>query len=130
MEKSLIPKNVKLLSLIARIFGTLLALFVISQFVGAILRKGTINVGHTGSYILFIFFGLAQIGIFIAWRWELLGGLLIAFSIIVFDLINIFWVQGPRMTSTIITSVFWLVISFIFIYCWWKIRDKLYMEAI
>ena len=106
MVKSLIPKNVIPLRLIARIFGTLIALLVITQFVGAILRKGTINVNHPGSYILFIFFGLAQIGIFIAWRWERIGGLLIAFSIIVFDFLNIFWVQGPRMTSTILLLCF------------------------
>ena len=129
MEKSSLPKNVIILRWAARIIGTILALFIISQFVGALIRKGYINVEHPGHYVLFFFFGLAQIGILIAWRWERIGGLLIAFGIIVFDLLNIFWVQAPKMAGTIIASVFWLIISFIFIYCWWKTKGNLYQAS-
>jgi len=126
---SSVKKNVIILRWVARIIGTILALFIISQFVEALIRKGYINVDHPGHYVLFLFFGLAQIGILIAWRWERKGGLLIAFGIIVFDLLNIFWVQAPKMAGTIIASVFWLIISFIFIYCWWKTRKESYQTV-
>ena len=125
MKTVSLPKNVIILRWVARIIGTLLVLFMTSLFIGALIRKGYINVAHPGHYVLFVFFGLAQIGILIAWSWERIGGFLIAFGIIVFDLLNIFWVQSPRMTGTIIASVFWLIISFIFIYCWWKTKENL-----
>jgi hypothetical protein len=125
MDKASLPKNVIVLRWIARIIGTLLALFIISQFVGSLIRNGYINVDHPGHYVLFVFFGLAQIGILISWRWERVGGCLIAFGIIVFDLLNIFWVQSNKMTDTLIASIFWLILSFIFLYCWWKTKENL-----
>ena len=121
---SSLPKSVLVLRWVARILGTILVLFILSQFIGAFIRKGYINVAHPGHYVLLAFFGLAQVGILLAWRWEGIGGFLAVFGIIAFDLLNIFWVQSPRMVSSIVASLFWLIPAFFFIYCWWKTRGK------
>ena len=118
------PKRIIILRWIARIFGTIVVLFFLSLFIGAFMRKGYINVGHLGHYVMFAFTGLSMIGILLAWRWEGLGGFLGAFGIITSDLLNIFWVQGPKMLGSLIGSLLWLIPSIIFIYCWWKTRKE------
>ena len=102
MGTSALPKNVIILRWVARIIGTLLALFIISQFVGALIRKGTINVDHPGHYVMMAFFGLAQVGILISWRWEGIGSILTIFGVITSILLNIFWVQSPKLIQTIV----------------------------
>jgi hypothetical protein len=124
---SSLPQHILVLRWIARILGTTIVIFVFLLFIGEFLSKGYINVGHPGHYVLFVFFGIAQIGILIAWhsRWEGIGGLLTVTGIVTFDFLNIFWVQGPRMTNTIIASLIWLILAFIFLYCWWKTKRNL-----
>ncbi|MFC1726386.1 hypothetical protein ACFL4T_12230 [candidate division KSB1 bacterium] len=116
------PKHVLILRWIARIFGTVIVLFFLLLFIGEFNRKDYINVGHPGHYVMIVFSALASVGILMAWRWEAIGGFLAAFGIIVFDLLNIFWVQSPRMAGTLIGSLLWLIPGFLFIYCWWKTR--------
>jgi len=122
--KSSLSKSVLVLRWVARIFGTIVVLFTLSLFIGEFIRKGYINVGHPGHYVMFAFLGLAQVGILMAWRWEGIGGFLAVFGVIASILLNIFWVQGPRMVGSIIGSLFWLIPSFLFIYCWWKTRGE------
>ena len=119
-----LPKNISVLRWVARIFGIMIVLFFLSIFIGEFLRKGYTNVGHPGHYVMFAFSGLASLGILMAWRWEGIGGFLGTLGIIASDLINIFWVQGPKMVGTIVGSLLWLIPSFLFIYCWWKTRKK------
>ena len=121
---SSVSKNVTVLRWVARILGTILVLFVLSQFIGAFIRKGNINVGHPGHYVMFASFGLAQVGILMAWRirWEAIGGFLTIFGIITTILLDIFWVQGSKMPQSIIAFLFWLIPGFLFIYCRWKNR--------
>lgn len=122
---SSLTKSVLVLRWVARILGTILVLFVLSQFIPAFIRKGGhINVSHPGHYVMMASFGLAQVGILMAWRWEGIGGFLAVFGVIVSILLNIFWVQGPRMVQTIVAFMFWLIPSFFFIYCWWKTRGE------
>jgi hypothetical protein len=121
---SSLPKSVLVLRWVARIFGTIVVLFILSLFIGEFLRKGYINVAHPGHYVLLAFWGLASVGILMAWRWEGIGGFLAAFGIIAFNLLNIFWVQSPRMVGSIVASLFWLIPAFIFIYCWRKTRGE------
>jgi len=121
---SSLPKSILILRWVARIFGSIIVLFMLSLFIGEFLRKGYINVGHPGHYVMFAFSGLSSVGILMAWRWEGIGGFLGALGIIAFDLINIFWVQGSKMVGTIIGSLLWLIPASLFIYCWWKTRGK------
>ena len=121
---STLPKSVLVLRWVARIFGTIVVLFFTSLFIGEFLRKGYINVGHPGHYVMFVFSGLASVGILMAWRWEGIGGFLAAFGIITSDLLNIFWVQGPRMVGSLVGSLLWLIPSLLFIYCWWKTKGE------
>lgn len=121
---SSLPKRIIILRWIARIFGTAIVLFMLSLFIGVFIEKGYIHVSHPGHYAMFAFTGISMIGILLAWRWEGLGGILGAFGIITSDLINIFWVQGQKMTGTLIGSLLWLIPSIIFIYCWWATKNN------
>jgi len=121
---SSLTKIVFVLRWVARIFGTILVLFILSQFLGAIIRTGHINVIHYGHYVMMVFFGLAQIGILIAWRWEGIGGFLGVFGVIATILLNSLWVDGPRMAQSNIAFLLWLIPSLLFIYCWWKTRGE------
>ena len=77
-------KTVSISRWVARIFGTILVLIVLSLFIPVFIQKGgNINVNHPGQYFMMISFGLAQFGILIAWRREGLGGGLTVFGIIV-----------------------------------------------
>jgi hypothetical protein len=96
----------------------------VSQFAGAFIRKGYISVEHSGHYVLFAAIGLAQIGILLAWHWEGIGGFMTVFGILAFDLLNMFWIQGHKMAASIIGFSIWLIPAFLFIYCWWKTREK------
>ena len=117
-----IPKRVTILRWTARIMGTSVVLFFLSLFIGSFIEKG---IHHFNYPLMSAFMGLSMIGILLAWRWEGLGGFLGASSIIIFDLVNLFWYQTPKMTSTISGSLLWLIPSIIFIYCWWITKYKL-----
>lgn len=126
-QTSVFPKRIIILRWIARVFGSFIVLFMSSIFIGAFIRKGFINVAHPGHFVIFAFMGLSFIGILMAWRWELIGGLLGIFGTIISDLLHIFWIQGPKMVSTLIGSLLWLLPSLIFIYCWWATK-KFYTQ--
>ena len=113
-SKSTLLIRVLILRWIARIFGTCVVVFFISLFVGEFLRKGHFTFNHP---FMSVFMGLSMIGILLAWKWEGFGGILGAISIILFDLVNLFWYQTPKMVNTIIGSLLWLIPSIIFIYC-------------
>ena len=121
---SSLPKHVSVLRWVARIIGTLFVLYFLSQVFGEFSRKAYINVSHPGPYVLLAFWGLASIGLLIAWRWEGIGGFLAAFSIISSDLLHIFWVQGQKTVGAIVVSLFLLIPALLFIYCWWKTRKE------
>ncbi|MEN8193687.1 MAG: hypothetical protein ABFS12_12770 [Bacteroidota bacterium] len=128
METKLsLPKRVIILRWIARIIGTLVVVFFLMLFIGEFFRKGYISFNYP---LMSVFMGLSMIGILLAWRWEGIGGFLGAISIVIFDLVNIFWYQTPKMTSTIIGSLLWLIPSIIFIYCWWTTKDKLKQQVL
>ena len=57
-----ITNYVQVFRWVAIIFGLLLVLFVLSQFLPEFIRKGgAINVSHKGNYLMMFFFGLAQL---------------------------------------------------------------------
>ena len=122
-SKSTLPKRVIVLRWIARIMGTIVVVFFLSLFIGEFLRKGYLNFNHP---LMSVFMALSMIGILLAWRWEGFGGFLGAISIILFDLVNVFWYQTPKMVNTIIGSLLWFIPSIIFIYCWWA--TKVYLK--
>jgi len=117
-------KTVKILRWTARIIGTLMALIMISLYVGETIEKGGLQVSGTDHWTMFIFFMLGQLGIFLAWKWEGFGGILTALAMFIAILIDIFWVQGEMVTNTVIAFSFWFIPAFLFIYCWWRTRKQ------
>jgi hypothetical protein len=122
--KSSSTTTVKILRWTARIIGTLMALIMISLRVGEAIEKGGLQVSGAGHWTMFIFGMLAQLGIFLAWKWEGLGGILTASAMFIAILIDIFWVQGEKVTNTIIAFSFWFIPAFLFIYCWWRTNKQ------
>ena len=118
-------ERVNILRWIARIFGTFIVLFMSSQFIGAIIRKGSLNVPHSEHYILLALLSVSSIAILIAWKWEGLGGILGISGIVLADLLNLFWIQTPKLVGFLIGSLFWLLPSIVFIYCWLKTKNEL-----
>ena len=96
-------------------------IFFLSLFIGSFIEKGYHNFTHP---LMSVFGGLSMIGILMAWKWEGIGGFLGAISIILFDLVNIFWYQAPKMTGTLIGSLLWFIPSTMFIYCWWTTKKN------
>ena len=117
-------KSVNILRWTARIFGTFIVLFISSIFIGAIIEKGSITVSNPAHYILLALWGISSIGILIAWKWEGIGGILGVIGILLSDLLNLFWIQTPKMVGFLIGSLMWLLPSMVFILCWLKSKDK------
>lgn len=116
--------SVTVIRWIARITGTFFVLFMASIFIGSIIEKGTFTVPHPAHFILLGLWIISSIGILIAWKWEGTGGILGAGGIIISDLLNIFWIQTPKLTGFLIGSLMWLLPSLAFIYCWLKTKEK------
>ena len=116
--------GLNILRWIARISGTFLVLFMSSIFIGSIIEKGTLTFSHPAHYLLLGLWSISSIGILIAWKWEGTGGILGAGGIIISDLLNIFWIQTPKLTGFLIGSLMWLLPSLAFIYCWLRTKQK------
>ena len=116
------PKRIIVLRWFARIFGTVIVVFMSSLFIGELIEKGSYTPPHIGHVFMFALTGISQIGILLAWKWEGLGGILGASGILASDLLNLFWVQSPKMVNVLIGSLMWLIPSLIFIYCWRKTK--------
>ena len=120
-------KRVIILRWIARIMGTFVVIFFSSLYIGEFMRKGYLNIHYPVMFALML---LSMIGILLAWKWEGIGGLLGAISIIISDLLNLLWFQTPKIIGGLIGSLLWLIPSIIFIYCWWFTKSKLKMKEI
>jgi hypothetical protein len=123
-------KSVKIIRWIARIVGTALAAIFLTLVIGEIITKGGLRISDPGNRIMMFFFLLAQAGLLLAWRWEGLGGFLAAGCIVVTLLLRTFWVEGANGRDPTTAFFIWLIPALLFIYCWWRSREKTPAKAV
>ncbi|MCP3681850.1 MAG: hypothetical protein GY861_04095 [bacterium] len=116
-----LSKKVLFIRWTARILGTVIIAFSLLFFIGGVIENGGLPKTDFSHGVISILFILSLIGYLIAWRWEGIGGIGAAICFLLFYFINVFWVRGGKdPESTIIL----IIPAPLFIYCWWKTKNK------
>ena len=112
-------KLISKLRWIARILASIMAALILLFFVGEILSEGLqplLHMTFREFLMMFIFFAL-WLGLLMAWKWELLGGLVTLCAVIVFYALNFLF------TGILPRGPFFLIFAFpslLFLYCGWQ----------
>lgn len=108
-------KTVTIFRWIVRIISIIIVLFLILMFVGSLFNPKQSNTPSTHELISFIFFPIGLcVGLLIAWKWELIGGIIAIVSMIIFSLI-------------IQSTLGWIIFAIpgvLFIICWYLSRNN------
>lgn len=109
------PRSVKIIRWIARIWSILVTIFVLLIF----FEPDTGGPGPIAAVDVFLLSltGLAILGLFIAWRWELVGGI---FTIVMLFVREIAWVilKGNWLPGFLFLWFFFLPPAIMFLIAW------------
>lgn len=103
---------------LARIIGSLMALFILFMLVVHMFGDVEGEDGKPPIHVI-LFFSLWIVGVILAWKWEVVGGGLLLLNSIVFFIVtpNAFWPPNPFFNAFPVTGILFLV-------CWLKSRQK------
>lgn len=123
MDKN-IKKNTSVICWIARILGTVLAVYLVFTTVaGLIMNFGNLDLivyGSTAFIIIFV------VGVIVAWFKEKIGGIILVTSAVAVSIFSIIaGLNNPNfdlMDLIILVGLPFLIIGILFLVSWWKSR--------
>jgi len=109
-------KTISIVRWIARTTGAILLLIIAAFVIG----EGFPNPAALplNEFIIFVVLTFMEIGVVIAFKWELPGGVLIIAGYLVFALIEKKLIAGPLFPAFFIVGV-------LFLLCWWMDRKRI-----
>ena len=118
-----VPRSVKRIRWTARIWSILAIVFALMIF---FLPDDSSSAGPIAAVDKFLLSltGLAMLGLFIAWRWELVGGI---FTIVMLFVREIAWViiKGNWLVGFLVLWFFFLPPAILFLIAWRQERKKM-----
>ncbi len=114
-------RSILVLRWIARILGTIIAVFTLTRFAVEILEPGGLNIENVQHWVLLIPMWIAQIGLLLGWRWERFGGMLASACLIFLGIASLIILRNP---AVLIMSVFMLIPAVLYIYCWQATKKR------
>jgi hypothetical protein len=117
-----VPRYVKTIRWTARIWSILANVFALMIFLLPDDSSSTEPIAAVDKFILSLT-GLAMLGLFIAWRWELVGGI---FTIVMLFVREIVWVilKGNWLVGFLVLWFFFLPPAILFLIAWRQERIK------
>ena len=112
----------------ARVLSVALILAMLTYFIGAALVGGGMSTPTVMSLVdsfRVLTLLMALVGVVVAWRWEAIGAVLIAGSVLLFIAINTVTVGAWQFSPLGLLS---LVVAALFLWDWWR-REKTYLSS-
>lgn len=115
------PRIIRILRWTARIWSGLLAVLVV--MISVTPDPNAVKPIPLGEMVELGFYGLALLGLILAWRWEILGGVIVLIGVlgnnIAFGFFRGYWFHGLS-----IPSLLFGLPAILFLLCWASARQK------